>query len=330
MVKYLSDGSYAPDQDIGSDKVAPGGLISSNNTTTEILDAAGTFSGKWEVNDFEQVCVNGKTDQDGEYIVSFGVVKDGVDLNGPITDDDVVVTFTGSRPVYAGTGFIRPLVKLAGRAFKVDYVNGGTAQTDFALQTSYGNSMFPISSSDENDILVKQKEERDVFVAIGSGEVTTTKYVILIDLSDTTNFPHDRMGRIDLTNTYLSVDRDQNGTGVVQFGVITRIDGTDADITYVQGIGFEKSDTREIIRDRKISPSALKMGVVDGKAIYAMSSFKATNVTAVNTGVALDSPLGTATVTPAVGDIVASFVHSAGTYTASISATYHSEYTATS
>lgn len=49
------------------------------------------------------------------------------------------------------------------------------------------------------------------------------------------------------------------------------------------------------------------------------------DVTAVNTGVSLDSPRGSSTVTPAVGDVIVKFTRTAGIYDAAVSCFYHGE-----
>lgn len=294
-------------------KVCPG-----NCSTTE-LDADATFTGMWDVNDFEQVMVNVISDVPGTLYIDFGI-PDLADGTGGIT-----TTFTRTRAVYAESGYFSPLVKGAGRAFRVRYTNGSVAQTKFALLTSCGNNMVPASATDDNEILTTVTErERGVYVALVRQNVADTAYAILVDLSDTTNFPHDRNGRIDVTAVFLQADRDATAEGAVRLGIITRVDGTSADVAFVQGIRFNKSDTRTIIRDRIFSPNQLKLGVSGGQLTKSLGSVT-TGITAINTATPLDSPRGSATVTPGVGDLVAMFESAAGTYNATASVFYHGE-----
>lgn len=105
----------------------------------------------------------------------------------------------------------------------------------------------------------------------------------------------------------------------MRFGVITRIDGTSADIAYVQGVSFEKSADRRIVRDREFA-TPIKLGQSGGNLTKAVTGVLATNITAVNTATPLSSPLGT--VTPAVGDLIAQYERTAGSYDASIAGFY--------
>jgi len=246
---------------------------SSGNSTNTALGSAGEFTGAWEVNSLEHACINVVADQDGTLYVETAILKDGVDPAGTITDSDVVETLSSSRPIYADTAYFRPLVKMPGRAFRVRYVNGGTGQSSFALLTSYGNNLFPASSSDDNELLVTVTErERNLFAAVAVQDVTASGFRWLIDLS-----AQDRVGRVDLTNVYISVDRDSTATGRVRIGVITRVDGTNADVVYFQGVNFAKSDDRTILRDRNFSPSQIKCGVVAGETTR-IKSVKETSI----------------------------------------------------
>lgn len=287
---------------------------STDNSTTTPLGSSATFTGTWEENFYPHAMVNFIADQDGTLFIDFGI-DDGA--GGQTT------TFTQSTPVYAGQADFLAVVK-GPRWIRIRFVNGAVAQTSFKLLTAYGWNFLPVSASNENEILTTTTErELDVFVGRPESNVTASKYAILIDLTDTTGFPHTETGRIDITATYFLIDRNASAQGYVRLGLITRIDGTDADIDYFSGVTFNNASDRTIVRDRRFSPSQLKMSVSGGAPTGFVTGFQETNVTAVNTGTALDSPLGTATVTPAVGDIVIAYGHTAGSYNASVSATYH-------
>ena len=309
-------------QDNGDGTVSPivasagSGSVSTANTSTVPLGAGETFTGEWEDNALSQVLVNVLADQGGSLVIEFG---------HPDGSGGYTTVLSAARPIYAGVPAFRTLVKGA-RAARVVYTNGPTPQAAFSLFTSYADTgLFPASSSPDNEVQTTVTESlRDVFAAVQGQDIAATAYHVLVDLSDTTGFPHDRTGRIDLTNVYLFVDRAATSTGSVQLGVVTRVDGTDADVTFVQGVSFDKTDARTITRDRKFSPSALRLGVIAGEAVSVASGFKATTAL-VNTGATLPSPAGP--VTPAVGDVVVAFNHNGGgLYTAAVSATYHGEF----
>ena len=169
------------------------------------------------------------------------------------------------------------------------------------------------------------ERERNVWVTFVKTGIIATSYAILIDLDDTTNFPHDQTGRIDVSLIKMSVDRDATATGKMRMGVITRIDGTDADITYFSNLLFGKSDVRAVTSETNYAPSQVKLGVSAGALTRGVSNAKDLNVAAVNTGVTLESPRGAGTVTPAVGDVILKMEWAAGEYDARAMLLYHSE-----
>lgn len=296
------------------------------------LGADESWESPWRVDDYDHMAVNVATDQIGELIVEFGIIKDEASQNTSLADSDIIRTLSSGTlvpvtVVGVGNGFFRSLVKVPGRAYRVRFVNGSTPQTGFYLHTAAGNGLFPPSTSDDNELLTTVAErERGVFAAASSGDINSTTYAGFIDLSNSTGLPHSRTGRIDLSAVFISVDRDNAATGTVRLGVITRIDGTDSDIEYVQGVAFERSDVRRVVRDRVFTPNQLKCGVVDGSLRSVASQFLEAGVTAVNTGSTLTDAKGN-TFTPAVGDLVINYERSAGTYNAAVSCFYHGERT---
>lgn len=160
------------------------------------------------------------------------------------------------------------------------------------------------------------------FAAMSMSGIVAGGFAILVDLSDTTNFPHDIVGGIYASGVYLSVDRDNTATGDLFLGVITRIDGASADISYLQGFHFEKANDQSVFRDRVYGPdNLLSFEVSGGQLVGSITGAKLTT-TSVNTGVTLASPRGAATVVPAVGDIIVGWRHTAGEYSFAASMQY--------
>lgn len=148
-------------------------------------------------------------------------------------------------------------------------------------------------------------------IVLGRAGISSTTYDILVDLSDTTNFPHLNTARIDLEYLKIAIDPASNSVGAVRLGVITRIDGTDADIDFAFNVPFGKTAGR-ILSINMFSPNQMKLGVQSGSWIFGLTNRSETDVTAVNTGVTLDSPRGSSTVTPAVGDVIVKYLHTSG------------------
>lgn len=303
------------------------GIVSNGNSTQTPLASGAEFVGEWEQNRYEHVALNVAADENGAVFIEFGILHDDADLSDGIQDGEVTVTFSDTEPVYADTPYFRALVKGPERVFRIRYLNNGTPQSDFRLWVAYGSSLFPPSATRDNELLVTTTpQERNTFVGIAGENVSATGYAILIDLDDTTNFLHDRTGRVDLSAMYIFVDKDNSTTGAVSVGVITAIDGTSATIEFVQSARFSNASDREIVRDRNFAPSQLQLGVSDGNLTRAIGVVDA-GITAVNTGITLTTAAGT-TVTPAVGDVVIRYLWTGGgTYDWTVSTFYHGERT---
>ena len=184
-----------------------------------------------------------------------------------------------------------------------------------------------VSVTDQGEVWETCTErERDTYVGMGNSGVSAVSYSVLIDLSDTQQWPHQYTGRIDLSSVYLQADRDATGTGRIRVGVITSITNTNADITYFSGLSFQKSDQRHLERDRHFTPSQMKCGVSAGKVTRMLTSGRE-STTAVKANVSISSPLGPASVLPAKGDIVVQWDWVAGSYDGTVAAFYHSEAT---
>lgn len=168
-------------------------------------------------------------------------------------------------------------------------------------------------------LVISQRDEPK-FIAYSGTSISTTTYAMIVDLSDVSAFPHNDTGRIDLYSTFILVDKASNTAGSVRLGVITRIDGTDADVSLVQGVSFSNTSERSISRDR-IFTHPLRLGQSGGELTSVLTGFKLENIAAINTGTTLSSPAGTRT--PALGDVVIQFSHtSGGAYNASVSMQY--------
>jgi hypothetical protein len=158
------------------------------------------------------------------------------------------------------------------------------------------------------------ERETDVFSQYSENAIAATKYIILVD-KDNAAFPHKIQNqphsRIDVTSLYVALDAAVNTNGIFSIGVISRIDGTNADIWYMLGIPFLATTNQFVVSLRGV-PSQVKLDLVGGVLQHGITNNRETDVAAVNTATLLDSPLGASTVTPAVGDVIAKLTHSAG------------------
>lgn len=185
--------------------------------------------------------------------------------------------------------------------------------------------------SDDGELIVTSTEkEFDTRIVIETTGISSTSYCIGVDLSDTTNFLHDNStGRIDITDLKVVVERGSTSVGYIKIGVITRIDGTDADIEYAFVVPFTKSDVRRVLSLNKFSPSQMKFGYSGGSPTKFLTNVSETTAS-VNTGVTLDSVRGASTVTPAVGDIILKHEHTSGNaWDSVVEFFYHSDESST-
>jgi hypothetical protein len=191
-----------------------------------------------------------------------------------------------------------------------------------------GATQFDAKVTTDGELATTSTErERNVYAVIHNDAVGTgnTDYV-LVDLSDTTNFPHSDTGRVDIStiNIHLSNSSGQP-EGEVEFGVITRIDGTDCDITWGFVTDFNLPINADFREDVNFAPSQLKFEVSGGSTTRIVSDYGVTNDATINTGITMDSPRGTSTVTPAVGDIILRITNNAGTMKIFVGVMYHGE-----
>lgn len=171
-----------------------------------------------------------------------------------------------------------------------------------------------LANTEDGELWVTSSErEYNVRCSLSGTQATaTTNYYGAIDLSDTVNWPHDSTGRIDISYLSLLVDKAGNARGSVALGVITRIDGTSADIAYVAAASFLQNDTPSIETIANFSPSQLKCGVVGGQLNKVKTNTVSLGVTEVNTGTPLAFGPSGPTFTPAVGDLVLRIITTTG------------------
>lgn len=148
-----------------------------------------------------------------------------------------------------------------------------------------------------------QGEGNFVAYRIQDVDAVGTTFFMAVDLSDTTNYPH-TVGtgtHIDWLATYLQLDKNNQGAGTARVGVITRIDGTNADVSFFAGTSFTNGSGTggTSIRDRAY-PQPLSTRVESGSTPNIVNG--GATFAGLNTGATVPSQFGN--VTPAVGDIV--------------------------
>ena len=80
----------------------------------------------------------------------------------------------------------------------------------------------------------------DIEVVHIDGDVSATTGFMVIDLSDTTNWPHTNTGHIDIVYIVLNVNPTATFSGDIQLGFLTNVDGTDGDFNGIMEIHMDK------------------------------------------------------------------------------------------
>lgn len=153
------------------------------------------------------------------------------------------------------------------------------------------------------------ERENNVHVLMNGGRTTAgTTWYGLIDISDTTNWPHSVAGPVHVSVIYLNMDKAGSARGILQVGVVKRIDGTNADVDFFSGISFVENDSSSINEVANLAPTQLKTNLEGGNLRDFKTSVQEANITAINTGTPLAFGTAGASFTPAVGDIVIKLV----------------------
>lgn len=167
------------------------------------------------------------------------------------------------------------------------------------------------------------ERESDVFVTF-TKDISITTYNVLISLQNVL-FPHilqkQPQNRIDITSIHYSLDVPANGGGAIKFGVVTRIDDIDADISFFGGIPFFHASKTTVVESLKETPSQIKLDFANGILQHGLTNVKESNVSAVNTGALLDSPAGN--INPGLCDVILKLERTAGTTPLNIFMFYH-------
>jgi hypothetical protein len=143
---------------------------------------------------------------------------------------------------------------------------------------------------------------------------------ILVDISDTTNYPHDQTGYVHIENLLLQVDSDVNGDYTIEIGYVDNVDATNGDFhaMYVLSGTKKVGNTQYVYFDGYPNAARFKAG-------FSLSTENSLNDTAFQTDVNLGSTLDPTTAdTPSGdGDMVMRITRTAGTINISVNFAYH-------
>ena len=152
-------------------------------------------------------------------------------------------------------------------------------------------------------------------VHIDAEDVDTETAFMLIDLSDTTKFPHEDTGHIDLVFLTIQLDPDVNYAGDVELGFLTNVDGTNGDFNGIL----------EVHLDKKTAPLVVTLPLpFGGMSLETSHWFGPTtaNSTLFQTDTNLKGPDGTTTFPSGDGDLVMIVGNTAGEVSVGVTVGY--------
>jgi hypothetical protein len=163
--------------------------------------------------------------------------------------------------------------------------------------------------------IASNRQNRGVF---NGGTISAITYAILVDISVEPFTSYTSVDTIEMTCNLSG----NNSTCNIKVGVITRIDGTDADISWLIISNFSTANANNyLIFTENYQPSAIQFRSSGGTLVNSYTNDTSANVTAVNTGITLASPSGN--ITPAVNDVIILFDHTGTNFDSVVSTVYH-------
>jgi hypothetical protein len=321
-------------------KILPNSKKDLVNSSTTPLSSGATFTGSFTQSEYPDVMVSCKTDNTGTLFLDFS------------NDCSNYSTFpVNGYSIVSGVHKFHTALK-GPRYFRVRIINDSGAQSYLRLYTYYGTfskttnvplnqdiesdsdsiitrsiisavqqdgiTYTNIKATEQNELLVNTlNSNRTKYSGYSALTVTADMYIMMIDLSaqDYTNHIH-----LSSISCYLSF-ASNTAKATIRIGVITRVDGTSADISYLINIlGGTQSSNDSVNIFQIYTPSAVNFRVVGGVLADAITNVVETNIISINTGVTMITPNGTAT--PAVGDIICKFDYVADTFDCNVGLVY--------
>jgi len=160
--------------------------------------------------------------------------------------------------------------------------------------------------ADVQSSVFDRDRDRIFYAEIRALGVAATTFYLLIDLDGNPKWKHTNGSKLSITNIRGATDKSNAGAKwIVRVGVVTRIDGTDADVIYFVNAGMTLLDTSILSVDNGLSqffPVFVPIEVVSEEIPKLVTDGKFTGE-AMDSSTAIADAAGTTTV-PEVGDLV--------------------------
>ena len=155
-------------------------------------------------------------------------------------------------------------------------------------------------------------ENSHIITQIDATGVSSSTDYVLIDLSDTTNYPHHHTGCIGLRQYQLSIDPDTSFEGSLSLGFVENVDATNGD--------YYPVITYEMVK----KPNTITQDVTYDYPVFLDSEHVATIPTTDDTGFQTDTAItsSTGTTEPGNGDMIMRVIPGGGSAGISVSVKY--------
>lgn len=225
------------------------GAESVTNSTSTPLLAGGVFTGTSEQNDYPDVFVTCKTDQDGMLYVDMSIDGTNWDLSVPYN-------------VSANTGEFHKLIK-GNRYFRIRFTNTSTSnQTYLRIGTYYGSFGVPTSGlstiiqQDADAINVRSiSDEVGISNGLFNGYSIVNKFGVNSDI-DSGSVPEDIWEGSALSTTYTGFANTAQTVSIFSDSVLDTAAGTGARQVRVTGLDSNFNIQQETINTNGLVPSA--------------------------------------------------------------------------
>ena len=182
-----------------------------------------------------------------------------------------------------------------------------------------GLSSFPVADVLTNEGITSLSTVPGNFdvevIHLDAEDISATAGFMLVDLSDTTNWPHTATGHIDILFFIVATDPSSNFAGDIEVGVLSSVDATDGDLHEVFELHLEKqSDSAALAFNYGAFGTALETAHFFGPITA--------NDTTWQTDVDLQGPSGATSFPSGAGDLVMKIVQTAGDISVSITVGY--------
>ena len=193
--------------------------------------------------------------------------------------------------------------------------------------------LFGLSSAAHADLFGSVKDKSVAVTYKLAVAATITTHTVVIDLSDTSNWPHKETGQINISDIRVSIDKTAASTCTIQIGVVNFVNASTGSVTWFYSQNSERNvsntninpftNYHETYYRCRVNPGTTPN--TNGSTPYILSSQTTTASTVYQDDLNLPSPVGTGTTKPGVGDIVMMVQNGAVALEVYVEIIYHSQ-----